>query len=492
MSLPIADTNGTSGVLHTGGQVNWLYCTLSNFGTSIIDPQHTIDVLALSPEINLYEDILSPTIYGNMVIVDTHNLISRLPIIGLETLFLGFQTPGFENTIEKAFKVFKITDRTIIGNKQTYKLHFISNDAFADVRNTINKAYHGTSGQIIAQILTDTQNWDTYDQVSSANVAIPPNSGGPGKTYWELDTSYNNDSGQQGTIDAIQDNQLKFVSPQWSTFECIKWCEKMAVRKIDGLNTPVADFLFYETSQAYYFWSLSDLFQCDPIDFVKYDHSQSNGNAAEMMTKIIELRHRKINDNLTNFLNKAYGQTTYQNDMFLKTLQDPSTTKWTYHDTYLYNKYSAVSVTGNQGEAIIPEYPAALMNNNSSTQYNIADDSNISVTNMNRLTHDLPDDYEKFATLSRLPAINFLEMNQIDIDIWGRTWLEVGDMINIVQGNYTQDNDQSGLSLNTDNPNETANWLVIAIHHQLAPAQHKMTLQCVRNATEKAVVPLSV
>jgi len=476
---PSYDSTGSAGTLTAGGDVTWLYCSLTNFGSVPIDPAYTVDLLGLSPEINLYEDIMSPTMYGNMVIVDTHNLISRLPIIGMETLFLGFRTPGVTNTVEKVFKVFKVSDRTITGNKQTYKLHFISNDAYADVRNSINGAFKGTPGQIIAQILTIAQNWDAYDKTVPMNSSSQGNTNGPGATYWNQGTTEDG-----ATIETDQLNQVKFVSPQWSTFECIKWCEKMAVRDDGNTQFPVADYVFYESSQAYYFQAFGELFRDDPVDYFNWDHSQSNGAPQEMMIKIIDLRHRKIVDNLTAFLNRAYGQTSFNNDMFLKTL---NTSVWSYHDTYTYN----FGATSDSSTSILPEYPKSLADPSNPQLYNIAPDANIAVTDMNRLTHDLPDDYEKYSTLSRIPAFNFLEMNQIDIDIWGRSWLEVGDMININQGNYTQDVDPvTGQSLNVDDTKTSGNWLVTAIHHRLSPNQHKMTVQCVRNSTEQAVTPL--
>ena len=48
-------------------------------------------------ELNLYEDLYSPFMFGDLLIADAVNLISRLPIIGTEILTVKLRSPIYED-----------------------------------------------------------------------------------------------------------------------------------------------------------------------------------------------------------------------------------------------------------------------------------------------------------------------------------------------------------------------------------------------------------
>ena len=48
-------------------------------------------------ELNIYEGINQTAVYGTLVMVDSLNLISNLPIQGTERLFFKLSTPGSSN-----------------------------------------------------------------------------------------------------------------------------------------------------------------------------------------------------------------------------------------------------------------------------------------------------------------------------------------------------------------------------------------------------------
>jgi hypothetical protein len=67
-------------------------------------------------------------------------------------------------------------------------------------------------------------------------------------------------------------------------------------------------------------------------------------------------------------------------------------------------------------------------------------------------------------------------MTKLNIDMWGRTWLQVGQLIKINFGSFSQDSNKK------DDPATSGKYIITAIHHQLAPAQHKMTCQVVSDS----------
>ena len=53
-----------------------------------------VNIQSLVQELNIYEGIEQAAIYGTLVVVDSLNLISNLPIQGTERLFFKLSTPG--------------------------------------------------------------------------------------------------------------------------------------------------------------------------------------------------------------------------------------------------------------------------------------------------------------------------------------------------------------------------------------------------------------
>jgi len=72
------------------GDVKLETATLTNqFG-------NTVDIENFIAEVNIYEDIWSPVMYGDIVLSDSTNLITDFPILGNETLKITYRTKIFE------------------------------------------------------------------------------------------------------------------------------------------------------------------------------------------------------------------------------------------------------------------------------------------------------------------------------------------------------------------------------------------------------------
>ena len=57
-----------------------------------------VDLKDFLVELNIYEDIFSSTLYGDIVLSDSRNIIEFLPIIGEEYINVHFQTPTFDRS----------------------------------------------------------------------------------------------------------------------------------------------------------------------------------------------------------------------------------------------------------------------------------------------------------------------------------------------------------------------------------------------------------
>ena len=113
-----------------------------------------VDVRAVFTEIETTTSVFEPGIRGSVLIYDAQGLINRLPIVGEETLYLSFKTPGNEPKTGE-FKVWKVTDETpdSKGLSSTYRLHFCGPEMFENARAPVAKSYVNTDD--VAAIVTD-------------------------------------------------------------------------------------------------------------------------------------------------------------------------------------------------------------------------------------------------------------------------------------------------------------------------------------------------
>jgi hypothetical protein len=95
-------------------------------------------------EINLFEDMYRPGLYGNILIVDAANLTQLTGLSGNELITIKLVTPSMDQkAIYKTFKIYKISDRIMFSDsgKQSYILHFCSPEVFLDALSPIYKTY---------------------------------------------------------------------------------------------------------------------------------------------------------------------------------------------------------------------------------------------------------------------------------------------------------------------------------------------------------------
>lgn len=221
-----------------------------------------IDLTEFLVELNLYEDIFLNYLHGTIVLTDSRNLIDTLPIIGEEYLMIKIRTPGFDDVIEKTFRVYKCTDRTIIrdNNTQNFVLHFASIELFYDILLPLYIPFegdiHSIVGTIFENYVATSRNYEisqTEDNIKEIEKVTP--------LIILNETS----------------NKIKFVSPGWTPFKCINWLASKAIPKNERAN----NYLFFESNKAFYFGSIEYLFK---------DAYENNNYIGEYSTAISNIR----------------------------------------------------------------------------------------------------------------------------------------------------------------------------------------------------------
>ena len=185
-----------------------------------------INVASHIAEINFYENIFSASITGDLIIIDTLNLITNGPIIGQEQLQLRITTPGFKdndskiNFINEVLMIHKVGLRAPVSNTaQLYKLSFISKEALTNQRITVSKSFDGTFADLVVNMLAT-------ELKSTKNVFV------------------------EETL-----NSKRLVIPDIHPFDVIR---QASTQSISATNLSPT-FVFYETRSGYHFRSLESL-----------------------------------------------------------------------------------------------------------------------------------------------------------------------------------------------------------------------------------------
>lgn len=113
------------------------------------------DIKFLIGELNIYEDLFSTSLSGDMVLVDAENRVMNWPLFGYETVNIRFQTPDFP-PIDLSFYVSGVKDRGLIKEReQTYRLSLITPEALRNYTSEfVSKSY---KGKLISSIAGDIQ-----------------------------------------------------------------------------------------------------------------------------------------------------------------------------------------------------------------------------------------------------------------------------------------------------------------------------------------------
>lgn len=200
------------------------------------------DVFNFVVDINIYEDLNSPTISGNITLNDAQDLVNLMPMIGEEKLLITFKTPSMNDTdglFEQAFYIYKMTDRVYSAERAVqYTLHFVSFEAIRDLNSKVSKGFAGQIDNIVEKFL---------------------------KT--ELATE------KQINVEKTK-NSIIYVSNYWTPFTNINYLTK---RSVSTTNNS-ANFVFFENNKAFNYVSIDAL--CEQASKATYIYDNSTRNPA--------------------------------------------------------------------------------------------------------------------------------------------------------------------------------------------------------------------
>src|SRR6056300_286921 len=118
-----------------------------------------LNVRSLITEFNIYENLNSNFLSGDMILTDATNVIQDFPLTGFERIEFYFRSPNTPNGYDFSVKsghpmfIYSLKNRQGINiNTQIYQLKFISLEGIRDHQTRVSKAFTGTIDQMVSDI----------------------------------------------------------------------------------------------------------------------------------------------------------------------------------------------------------------------------------------------------------------------------------------------------------------------------------------------------
>ena len=202
-------------------------------------------------QVRIFEDIFSPFITGSIVLKESFDLQSLLPLIGEEYIEIKITTPTLDKSISGLFHIYKMNDKINIGDRAIgYELNFISAEAIVDSNKRISKVFSGKISDIVGTFVVDKI--DGLESKKKFNVENTRNT-------------------------------IKYVSPYWTPIQNLTF---LSDNSISENQSP--SFLFYENRDGFNFKALESLYKNNSFQqFVMDKYSRDNfpqgGNALNIL-----------------------------------------------------------------------------------------------------------------------------------------------------------------------------------------------------------------
>lgn len=383
--------------------------------------------------VQIFEDMFSPFITGNLVILDALDIKGLFPFVGEEFVTLKIRTPSFTGSnrvINSKFYIYKHTDEAQVNNAtKAYRLHFISIEAIVDLNKKMSIGFEGAPSSIVESILTKP-----FGLQTDKNINVEPTPNG-----------------------------IKFVSNFWNPIKAIKYvCE----RSINAAGSP--SYLFFENRNGLNFISLDTLYKApvmhsffsDNLKRAFREDGSNWSNVEEQYKNILQINIPEGFDYMNMISSGAFASKQISFDTVSK--------------KYNVRNYDMIS-------AFPKEYH---MN-----PYSIASDSSIRrASSMIEYVPKMFGNFNNFGdvssskySLQRNSIIKRLDNNRLEVTVYGRTDYTVGQKVNVTlykdQPIYsTESNDDILDRLNS------GNYIITAINHIISRANHECVMELCKDS----------
>jgi len=416
-----------------------------------------VSVRSLVLEINIYEDIFSKGLSGNVVLLDGQNLTNHLPLTGFERIEFKLNTPGiakgfdFTSTTGHPMYIYKISGRQeMTPRTQMYVLHFASKEILT---NETKKIYRTMSGTIDDMVLDIFRN----DLESKKTLILEETKG-----------------------------IRKYVPVGERPFDFIEGLSKSA----ESARYNNSGMYFYEDSTGFRFRSLENMLAITdgaarPVvaRFEKKPRSIKGGtgitNIIQEMQTVDGFTIDNQFDTIKNLRNGVYASRTISHDMFNKTY-----TNFDYDYNLEFENIFHTEHDGSGGKT--DNKSIAPLINYHGKQFSDFADTALYLQSTTTNTHDNFEDEPKGTNMAkRLAQRMAFAAGQVSLTARGFTGLSCGDVVALEIPAY----EPAGVDNPLDNdPYMSGRYLVKSIRHKIDTAKdmHTMAINTMKDAVRVA------
>jgi len=261
-----------------------------------------LDLTEQCAGVNIFEDIFTNAITGDISFVDTNNLISNAPIIGQEKLRLKLSTPQGDATnrmnsidfTDVPLNVFKINSSLQYNdNTTTFVLSFTTSEFIRNNRLRLSQSFEGEPAEdIVKKIIRDEELLNSK------------------KEFFFEKTS----------------NNFRFIAPSVRPFDFIN---QVAKRCLSANYNYQPSYVFYETTKGYFFRSIDSMMDVKNPKMVfreimanELDESTGTINPARNLENIISYEIVSQTNTLFNTRTGMYGGKLTAVDLYNKQLKN--------------------------------------------------------------------------------------------------------------------------------------------------------------------------
>ena len=432
-----------------------------------------LDLSELVSEVNIYEDIFSNSITGDISFTDTNNVMGNAKIVGQEKLSLRLATPdGSDNYTrlnsidftEMPFHVFKIAASAQINdNAQGFTISFTTGEL---VRNGHIRVSQSFKGEPVEDMIKKVVRGDELLK-SKKELFYEPTK-----------------------------NNYKLVAPNMRPFDFINMIARISQ---SNLYSEAAPYLFYETVKGYYFRTVDGMMDRKNPRMIYRETTPNSLNekgVQDLVTNLQNIFNYQVvssTDTLSNSRSGMYASKLLELDFYNKEFN-------TYEYDYIkdYDKNIHVDEHNKYGSAKSPvlseaiddygfklsQYPDSVFHMQSIDK----SPDNPLMTPMHMEGSEKPYNQMNTEYWLQTRKSRFAQLSSaltLQVEVPGSTAIQAGDLIGLEILNRTKITDEKL------DETLTGRYLIRRLHHVFKKGQkqdkHTIHMECIRDTLTTAL-----
>ena len=456
------------------------------------------DISGLTAVVNVYQNLDSPFLSGNILFFDTMGIQTSLPIIGNEHLEFKFRNPidaaGDEelNATNHRFKVYEKRSVKTQQNVQAIALFFTSIESVRNERVRVSKSLEGSYAEMVDKLVKS----DKELLNSKKDLFIDPTLG-----------------------------NYKYTFPNVRPIDGVRAMADLA----EPVNYKTPHYMFYENNRGFHFRCLESLYResadtsqtrkfvafIDLLSAFNPNFSPPDGEADSVVTKPYSFSFDASYNTLANTRRGMFGSMTYAHDLIDKKFIKSKLSYTNYYEQALH--IDAPTGAGNKYQGVMPPGPADFdddytvddksYTSENKNQINRLHTSKLSKNKVDKRKY--MDDYlsrvfvepvtkwnhrrnseglgiDKRATAKQALSSGSRDYFSMDIDVPGNFTYNVGDLVWCEVPRYAATEVGNDAKLERNDVTDTllsGRYLIQSLHHQIDMLEQKHTtsMTVVRN-----------